>query len=106
MVFVFRGFVVKVPRMRNHYHFLQGACANWSERWYWKQMRNCAPFGEMVVPTLYCSWFGMIQIQARAAALDRELTDEEKEKFCFITTDNKGVNFGYYKFRLVCIDYG
>lgn len=109
IVFIFGNFVVKIPKFSvEHSHFLKGCSANWDERRYWKlwnQSTGC-DLRNKVIPTYFCSWFGLLQIQAKADVLswDNPLTDEQIEYFNF-TTDTKPPNFGYYKGNLVCIDY-
>ncbi len=107
IVFVFSKFVIKIPNfIYQHNHFLQGCYANWSERQYCKSFRNLPEFYDLVIPSHFCSWFGLIQIQARAIELDRHLTDEEWDKFKEVASnDMKKENFGYYKGRVVCLDY-
>lgn len=111
IVFVFNGFVVKIPNfLVQHDHFLIGCCANWSERKTCRQFRGWGGMAvkHRVIPTWFCSWFGLFQIQAKASVLknDAFLNDYEKAFFKKITSDIKPPNFGYYKGRLVCIDYG
>lgn len=60
---------------------------------------------DMVAPSLFCTWFGLIQIQKKVSVLSRELTRDEIKTFSDLTTDTKGNNFGYIKNRLVCLDY-
>ena len=109
LVFVFKTFVVKIPNFTcEHHHFLTGCQANWSERKQWKQWRNFkSDRTNRLCPTLFCSWFGLVQIQARATILsnDQYLTSEQRIEFKDITNDIKPANFGYYKNRLVCVDY-
>lgn len=108
LVFIFRRFVIKIPNFTvQHDHFLSGCCANWNERKRWKIFHPCndVDFGKKIAPTLFCSWFGLIQIQARCEILHRHLSEEEVEYFKDVTTDIKCQNFGYYKGRLVCVDY-
>lgn len=106
IVFVFDKFVIKIPNFRYcHQHFLQGCYANWSERSYCKTTKGNKSYN-LVCPTYFCSWFGLIQIQAKCIELDRKLTRAERKLYvdsCF--GDIKKENFGYYKNRLVILDY-
>lgn len=103
LVFVFRKFVIKIPNFTNcQRHFLQGCIANVIERDTYKSWKGN---NNHLAPSYFCSWFGLIQIQAKAEILDRHLTEEEVIKFEHITSDIKGSNFGIYKNRLVCVDY-
>jgi len=109
LVLVFRRFVIKIPNFScEHAHFLIGCQANWSERKQWKRWRNFeSERTSRLCPTLFCSWFGLIQIQSRANILptDNHLSKQQVKDFETITTDIKSSNFGYYKGRLVCVDY-
>lgn len=110
IVFIFNNIVVKIPNfLYQHSHFLQGCYANWSEREYYKRHSKADYENNMVeyvVPSYFCSWFGLLQIQARCEPKLENLTEEE-EKFYepLCGTDCKKENFGWYKGRLVCLDY-
>jgi hypothetical protein len=110
IVFVFKSIVIKIPNFRySHNHFLQGCCANWKERKYCKDFKDANYEGNMyeyVAPSFYCSIFGLIQIQAKCEPMLEDLKEEQKifyKPLC--GTDNKKENFGWYKNRLVCLDY-
>lgn len=106
------NFVVKIPNfLVQHSHFLQGCYANWSERNFCKTFGDPAceftnNYFEYVAPSLFCSWFGLIQIQKKCTEKKEDLTEEEKEKYrplCW--GDNKKENFGWLNGKLVCLDY-
>lgn len=110
IVFIFNNFVIKIPNFRYCMsHFLQGCYANWSERDYYKRHIDVDYENNMVeyvAPSYFCSWFGLIQIQAKCEPMLEHLNDEQKkfyEPLC--STDNKKENFGWYQGRLVCLDY-
>ena len=110
LVFVFNSFVIKIPNfLVQHSHFLAGCKNNWQERCYWKSWRKATEcdLKDKVVPTLFCTWFGLIQIQSRASILNNDAFLNEQEILYFgdISTDTKPSNFGYYKGKLVCVDY-
>jgi hypothetical protein len=108
LVFVFKDYVVKTPKFTySHSHFLNGCYANWSERMFCKVWRNCKKpnLYRLVAPTIWCSWFGLIQIQRKVVILDRNLTARETKRFSCICSDIKIDNFGHYNGRLVCVDY-
>lgn len=109
IVFVFNRFVLKIPNFEKcHMHFLNGCYANWSERYFCKVWRDCKEpdLYKLVAPTYFCSWFGLIQIQARVEILGRQLTKKEEKIYNVVSGgDLKRVNFGWYKDRLVCCDY-
>ncbi len=110
VVFIFNRIVIKIPNFLNcHQHFLQGCYANWSERDYYKRHITATYEGNMVgyvAPSYFCSWFGLFQIQAKCEPMEEHLTTEQRifyEPLC--GTDNKKQNFGWYKGKLVCLDY-
>lgn len=107
IVFIFKNFVIKIPNFRyKHNHFLQGCYANWSEREYTKNFKCLPQFYNLIAPSYFCSWFGLIQIQAKCQPKLEDLTEEEKLIYINLCgTDNKKENFGWYKKRLVCLDY-
>ena len=106
LVLIFKNFVVKVPNFTySHNHFLQGCAANWQERYYYKKIAKYVD-NPPVSPSYFCSWFGLIQIQAKCEPLNRYLTRKEEKYFKEICNgDIKKENFGYYKNELVCLDY-
>lgn len=108
IVFVFKTFVIKIPRHYSHYHFLQGCYANWAERNFCKENKNNFEKLYRVTPSIYCSIFGLCQIQLRATQpLKYALNKRQKEKFRLICGgDYKKSNFGYYRGQIVCVDYG
>ena len=110
IVFIFKHFVIKIPNfLYYHQHFLQGCYGNWSERNYYKSHIKATYKNNMVnyvAPSYFCSWFGLIQIQAKCEPMLENLTLEQQifyEPLC--STDNKKQNFGWYKGKLVCLDY-
>ncbi len=108
IVFKFKHYVIKIPNfLVCHLHFLYGCYGNWSEREYYKRCKKISDklHIELLSPSYFCSWFGLIQIQARCKERLEYLTEEEKDIFKDITTDIKCQNFGYYKGKLVCLDY-
>jgi len=110
IVFVFKNFVIKIPNFNySHHHFLQGCYANWSERKYYKNFKSTdyeENMVEHVAPSYFCSYFGLLQFQAKCEPKLEDLTEEQKEFFKpLCSTDNKKENFGWYEGRLVCLDY-
>ena len=108
-VFLIWKYVIKIPTIQNHINFLNGCYSNYSERNFYKKFLHAKYEGNMVkyvAPSLFCSWFGLIQIQMRCKPKNEDLTEEEKkfyEPLC--GADNKKENFGYFNNRLVCLDY-
>lgn len=108
IVILYKNIAIKIPNfLYNHQHFLQGCYVNWCERTFYKNMKSIShQFHYKVAPSYFCSWFGLIQIQARCEPMTEELTDKQKEEFEPICgLDNKKENFGWYKGKLVCLDY-
>ena len=108
IVFLIGNYAIKIPNFTVcHLHFLHGCYANWSERHYCKIMKNIEndKFYNLVAPSIFCSFFGLIQVQKRCIELDRHLTDDEILKFKDICNDIKKENFGYFNGILVCLDY-
>src|SRR6478609_200260 len=110
IVFLIGNYAFKIPNLSySHKYFLQGCYNNWAERDYYKKNINAIYDGNLshyAAPSLFCSWFGFIQIQYRCQPCNRDLTEHEKEFFNSLCwADNKKENFGYYKGKLVCLDY-
>jgi len=85
-------------------HFLHGCYSNYSERFFCKQWKGMPEYN-LIAPSLFCSWFGLVQVQVRVSQPINP--NEDVSAFDFVTSgDNKDLNFGYYKGRLVCCDYG
>lgn len=108
IVFVFNKFVIKIPNfVYCHQHFLQGCYANWSERQYCIHRAICYPEAlELVAPSYWCSWFGLLQIQAKCEPKLEHLTEQEVGIYNNICGgDTKKENFGWHKGKLVCLDY-
>ena len=107
LVFIFKYFVIKIPNFTySHLHFLNGCYANWSERNFCKIFKNMPEFYNKVAPSIFCSWFGIIQIQKYCKPLNREITEAE---LMFLENvrggESKRENFGIYNNNIVCLDY-
>lgn len=112
IVILLKRFVIKIPNFRyGHKQFLEGCCANWSERLYFRTLSKCEDpetkqLHHMMAPSLFCSWFGLLQIQERCEPLNRDLTVDECLMYKPLCgEDNKKENFGVYQGRIVCLDY-
>lgn len=110
IVILIGEYAIKIPNFTVcHKHFLQGCYANWSERDYYKNSINKQYENNMVewvAPSYFCLWFGLVQIQARCIPLLKNLNEEQREFYKpLVWGDNKKENFGWYKGKLVCLDY-
>ena len=107
LVFKFYKYVIKIPNFTySHLNFLNGCYCNWSERNYYKTFQSLPEFKNKVAPSLFCSYFGLFQIQLYCEPLERELTDLELIYFENVRNgETKHLNFGYYNGILVCLDY-
>jgi hypothetical protein len=106
VVLLIGSFAFKFPRYTTQRFFLQGCIDNISERVFYKTSeRYGIALKHKLSVSLFCSWFGFIQIQKRCLPLNRELQNIEKEYFKGVTTDQKSDNFGIYNGVIVCLDY-
>lgn len=109
IVILVGGIAIKVPHLFNgHYNFLIGCEANYGERRYCKMMLGVYNnrFYDLVAPSMFCSWFGLIQIQRRCVVNTVPLSNKKLAKFDNVRNgETKAQNFGYYKGKLVCLDY-
>jgi hypothetical protein len=105
IVILIGKFAIKIPNFTySHLHFLNGCYANWSERHFCKRKINSIK--HLAIPSYFCSWFGLIQIQARAEPKLCHLTKQEIKDYEGVHNgDYKKENFGYYEGKLVCLDY-
>lgn len=107
IVFMFSKIVIKIPNFTySHQNFLKGCLANYNERWFCLKFKGLKEFEESVIPSLFCSAFGLILIQKRAKPLPCHLGAETLDTFKSVCKDIKPNNFGLFRGRIVCIDYG
>lgn len=110
-VIIIGNYAFKFPTFKSHSLFLNGCYSNNREREFCKRWEGFISDSDefnlylLVAPSIWCSWFGLIQIQKRVEILKRDLTEKELESLSRITTERKHINFGIYKGRLVCVDY-
>lgn len=114
-VFLIGKYAIKVPQFSYEWrHFLWGLLGNMQER-HFSEMKD-----ERMCPVLFCSWGGWLLIMPRC----KKLTEEEFEKLdsdyfdseydhkigdftkCRVPVENKIDSFGWYKNKIVAIDYG
>ena len=108
LVILIYKYAVKIANpIYGHKHFLIGCLANWNERERYLLIKRYSKDSYLKIAiSLWCSYFGLIQIQKRCKELDRELTDEEYISFeYYCNNDCKRTNFGYYHNNIVCLDY-
>lgn len=108
IVILLGRYAIKLPNPFNgHFNFLLGCCSNFKERNLYKKCRTYKPISDLICPSYFCSYFGLIQIQKRCVVNKRELTEEELERFESVRNgESKPNNFGYIKNeRLICLDY-
>lgn len=80
----------------------KGSFQNIREWEYWNEMKD-SPVARWLAPCLYISPCGSVLIQSRVLPLDRS---KYPKKIPHFFTDTKYQNFGLYKGKFVCIDYG
>lgn len=109
-VLLIGDYALKTPVITNgHLLFLHGCCANYKERAYCKMMKNVEnnKFYDLVAPSIFCSLFGLFQVQKRCDEVLFEMTEEQLSRFDTVRGgESKNQNFGFYEGRLVCLDYG
>ena len=110
-------YAIKIPVIYSHLQFLKGCRSNYQERMLYKNSNlYLVDLKDYYCPSLFCTWFGLLQIQRRCLEMNRDLTDVEKIRFKGITTDFKKENFGFYtkryneyknnyNYNIVCLDY-
>lgn len=129
IVFEFKTFVIKIPNFSYSWrHFLTGIIANISENIAWKNADKCDIFlvtnyfgnyekrSDLLCPVKWCSWGGWFLIMEKAD-MERHENEvrslpDDSSKFSYsnwinsaLAGDDKADNYGYYKNRLVKIDY-
>jgi hypothetical protein len=105
-VFIFKNFVVKIPNTRHSWHnFICGINANINENNSWKYNSFYPEKISLLCPIIWASWGGWIVIMKRAEVCPNETDINydiwQRNGFW----DNKPENFGWYKGKLVKIDY-
>ncbi len=125
-VFIFKNFVIKVPKIRyGWYYFLLGLCGNIEEKKTWEAIKDNPDYNKLLCPIKWASKSGLIVIMEKAdvEGWDREVgskfdqTDDwylrkvlngmlyKKWIDAGFGGDDKSDNYGYYKGRLVKVDY-
>lgn len=106
IVFRFFNYVIKIPNfIHSETSFSNGCYCNYSEHINWTKNKNIWKFSK-VAESLYCSPFGLFQIQRYCEPLLRDLTNEELDYFSDVRgNETKKENFGIYNGKIVCVDY-
>lgn len=100
-----RGVVVKLPRPTHWRLFLHGLLGNMQEAEFskagWKQL----------CPVLFSLPGGFLVVMPRCQVFQGKLSDRDYQTFVnqpnyCVPVENKAGSFGYYRKRLVAIDYG
>lgn len=96
-VILTRRYAVKIPTFRSWKLFLHGLLANMQEREWWstKDGRLC--------PVLWSIPGGWCVVMPRVQICDSEVN---YEAFDGLPVDPKPCNFGYFRGRIVLVDYG
>lgn len=115
VVLITKKYAIKFPRFNSWKAFVQGMLSNMTEG-QWKGFGN-----EHLCPIAYSNRFGLMVVMHKAESVeDEELFNRDLQKLCddvdndedrtldrdFFEYDAFPKNFGYYKGKLVKIDYG
>ena len=107
-VFLIGRFAFKIPSLYSYKNFLWGLLANMQE----KEFNSIDELKDRLCPVIFYIPFGLLVVMPRARVLKiDEISKEELEKFCtleekYIPAELKHDSFGYFKGKLVAIDYG
>jgi hypothetical protein len=111
IVIELRSVVVKIPNFTCQWsHFLRGIIGNISENqtWKWNSGKFEKGTSHLLCPVVWCSLGGWILIMKKAKPITIEqweaITDISEFKKHFGGDDTMS-NYGYYKNRLVKLDY-
>ena len=105
MVFLIWKYAIKIPNIFNgHLLFLYGCYSNYSERKFCKEFKYIPEMYSLVSPSLFCSWFGILQIQYRCDPISF-ISNKELKRLSPVNGETKYINYGIYKNKIVCLDY-
>lgn len=103
------AFAFKIPSLYSWKNFLWGLLANMQER----EFSKIHDMSEKLCPVKFSLPLGLLVVMPRVRVLNEgELSREALEKFCTandnytIPAELKHNSFGYFKGKLVAIDYG
>lgn len=99
---------IKFPALWGWSNFLKGLLANMQERLMW----NCSEMKDKLCPIVFSIPYGFLIVMRRAkVATVLDITEEQLYDYCqhekwVLPVELKHDSFGYYKGKLVAIDYG
>lgn len=104
-VFFIKDYVIKIPSLYSYKNYLNGLLANISEY----EFSKCKDFQDNLCPVLFSFPFGFLNIMPKVKVLSQgEFSKECLESYIKnyqIPAEPKFNSFGWYKKRLVAIDY-
>jgi hypothetical protein len=101
-------FAFKIPSLHSWKNFLYGLLANMQE----VEFSKCRDMKDKLCPVKFYLPLGFLVVMPRVKILAKnELSKEALEKFCtednfIIPAELKHSSFGYFKDKLVAVDYG
>lgn len=96
-------YAIKLPRTNKWKVFLRGILANIDENMWYKNSPN--EWRDKMSPVVF-SLAGIIMVSMRANPItDEEYKNINIKDFKPLPVDNKQINFGKYKDRIVLVDY-
>lgn len=105
-VFIIWKFAIKIPQLSYQWrHFLLGLLANMQEKHFSDMNDN------RMCPVFFCCWGGWLLIMPRCKSLTEIQFNSLNindfwEGYFKVPVENKICSFGYYKGKIVAIDYG
>ena len=107
-VLLIGGFAFKIPSLYSWKNFLWGLLANMQE----VEFNRCVEMKDKLCPIRFFLPLGLLVVMPKVRILTKdELPKEALEKFCVeddfkIPAELKHDSFGYFKGKLVAVDYG
>jgi len=104
-VFLIGKYAFKIPSFRSYKLFLLGILGNMQEHQFYSIMKD-----ERMCPVLFASPLKLLIIMPRCIESNlsqKELTKMSETNYWFsVPVEFKPCSFGYYKGKLVAVDYG
>ena len=114
LVFIFKKYVIKIPNFTYSWtNFITGILANLRENntWKWNSGKYESGRSIYLCPVLFGCWGGWFIVMAKCDEMigdvvrkDSELDTSQHRRF--FPGDDHTCNYGFYKGRLVKLDYG